>query len=646
MRWPLWSRRIRSLAVWLATFNAPITAMLVRSEDLSTLLFNGGPVRVVSVPLTDDMGLFVTEDSDADALQNLEREEGLRVRDREELPRPRDRSIDNRREGSDPEADREIGSKSESDEEEFGTENEAASSDDSSDNGVDMRVSELPPPATGDLIDESLPAYLTLADVLASTYQAFPQILEARERFAIAEGDYLSAFGSYDTKAKAYSRNQPMGFYENFRQGLGLERQFWWGTEITADYKIGRGSFEPWYRERQTEEGGQFKIGVRSPLLQGLCIDQERVDVLQANLQRRGASPSVRATVLDVSRDAAQAYWDWVGAGANLRAQNQLTELALKRSEQIKTLITAGKLPEVNRVLNRQFVAERRQKELSALLKLRVSAVKLSLYLRDAAGRPVVPGPRLLPASFPDVPTIDAEMTEPLVDQALVQRPEMETLRIDAQTVGWDIGLARNQLLPELDLLTEVSEDMGPPGTSSNDKGEFKLFVGIESQVPLQRRKARGKLRSLSAKQRQILQKLRLTRDKIATDVRQQIATLETTEMIARQASIAFQAALASLESYRIGFREGSVDLLFLNALELSTTEDQLAVIDARAEFFASLAKLQVAMGIDPMEPSILLSMQQEPGALLDPAETSAELIDPGPRAELVPPGDREIDRE
>ena len=56
--------------------------------------------------------------------------------------------------------------------------------------------------------------------------------------------------------------------------------------------------------------------------------------------------------------------------------------------------------------------------------------------------------------------------------------------------------LARNQMLPQLDIVVQGSQDVGDPGTSSDDKGEFVLVIGATSEVPIQRRMARGKLQS------------------------------------------------------------------------------------------------------------------------------------------------------
>ena len=454
--------------------------------------------------------------------------------------------------------------------------------------------------------DPGSPASLMLADVLASTLRSFPTIAATRANFQLSDGELLAAYGTYDTKLKAYSLNEPLGFYEMYRNGLGAARQTWWGTKIEAGYRIGRGVFKPWVRGRETEKAGEFAFSLKKPLLQGRAIDADRVAVFQASLARAAVDPSVMQTILQTSGDAAMAYWNWVTAGAVLEAQSSLRLLAEVRSEQLAVGVEAGKFAEIDSILNAQLLAERQRQEVEALRKLQTSAIKLSLYLRDAAGNPMVPPKPWLPNQFPQIelPTIDVDTL--LVD-ALNRRPEMTILLLQRDSVTWDRRLASNQLLPTLDFVSKVSQDMGQPGSSSDDKGPLELLLGVTSEVPYQRRKARGKIRSTDAKLIQIDQKTRLTRDKIANEVAAASATLQLNDQLVTVSETSYRAALESLERYRFAFDRGKIDLLYLNLIETKANEDLVKLIKSRAELLQALAALQVAIGLDPMDAAVLL---------------------------------------
>ncbi len=115
---------------------------------------------------------------------------------------------------------------------------------------------------------------LTVADVVASIARSFPVIEQARLQAGVAGGEVLAANGFYDHKLQGYTLSDPTGVYRNYRQGIGLARQLWWGGYLSAGYRLGRGDFEPWYKERETDKSGEFKLGLVQPLLQGRAIDQ------------------------------------------------------------------------------------------------------------------------------------------------------------------------------------------------------------------------------------------------------------------------------------------------------------------------------------------------------------------------------------
>ncbi|HUP78162.1 MAG TPA: hypothetical protein VM260_06310, partial [Pirellula sp.] len=155
---------------------------------------------------------------------------------------------------------------------------------DSKKNPNTSAVREAPPTPLSDA--ESMGQLLQLSDVIASTYRAFPLLEIARLQSRVTSGQQISAMGAYDVKLEYYSLNQPVGFYETYRNGIGVARQLWWGGYASAGYRIGRGNYEPWYKERETNGSGEFKVGLVQPLLQGRAIDPFRVELFQSGLRR------------------------------------------------------------------------------------------------------------------------------------------------------------------------------------------------------------------------------------------------------------------------------------------------------------------------------------------------------------------------
>jgi outer membrane protein TolC len=449
---------------------------------------------------------------------------------------------------------------------------------------------------------------LALADVVASLYRAYPQILATRRESQVAAGDLLAAYGSYDTKLEGYTLSEPTGFYENYRHGIGVARQTWWGGYVSAGYRIGRGDFQPWYKERETEKGGELKLGFSLPLLQGRAIDPQRVAVFQASLARRAVEPKIQQAILETAADAATAYWAWVAAGGILEAQRELLNLAETRGEQYEAGVEAGKFAEIDLLLNEQLIAERRGKLLETEQKYRATAFKLSLFLRDETGQPMVPQDAWLPHRFPVIEPLPASEFRDDLQQALRRRPEPRLLQIERRQVELERQLATNNRLPRFDLVAEASQDVGRPASSSDDKGEMRLIVGLESQLPIQRRKARGKQRATAAKIAQLNDKLRLQRDKIGTELLAAHNALRLSAQIVDQTEASLRAAIETLERYRFAFERGKIDLIYLNLLETKVNETEIKLVEAQQSWFASLVQMQVALGLDPLDQALLIA--------------------------------------
>ena len=120
--------------------------------------------------------------------------------------------------------------------------------------------------------------------------ECYPEIEVAIGEIEAAEGKIISSWGQFDTAFAAFSMSQPLGFYQNYRNGAGITKPLYNGGEVYGTYRIGRGNFEPWYGERATDEGGEFKAGFSLPLLKDRAIDLRRAGVRSAEARSRSSS--------------------------------------------------------------------------------------------------------------------------------------------------------------------------------------------------------------------------------------------------------------------------------------------------------------------------------------------------------------------
>jgi outer membrane protein TolC len=442
---------------------------------------------------------------------------------------------------------------------------------------------------------------LFIEDVVLSATESFPAIREVAQLRTIAIGTQISALGEFDDKLEGFTINQPLGFYENYRHGLALKRPLIMGGTAYAGYQLGDGFFEPWYGERETDEGGEFKVGIDIPLLQNRAIDPRRTAVRLASLDVQRASPELYQQVLTTQFEAASAYWIWVASAKQYEISLELMELAEQRVDQIQKQIDAGDVAAIVGIDNRRLLALRRAKLIESRQKLDASAIKLSLYFRDGMGRPTRPVFEARPKDFPPLPTdkID-EGAE--IRRAVTNRPELAILQIiEAQTRA-ELRLAINQRLPEISFGTEISQDVGGAASSKGDKSEMRLEAGLIGNVPIQRRKAIGKAQSLRGKLAQIDAKRQLTTDKIVNDVRQAITMYDAALLRLEQARLTKDLALQTLKAGEIAFTAGDIDILLLNIYEQAYADAGVDVIAAQAELFTAEAMLMTATGVSLLE--------------------------------------------
>ncbi len=454
------------------------------------------------------------------------------------------------------------------------------------------------PGTTGSLCIDS--NSLTLDEVLRSVTTSYPLLDVALAELAAADGEALAAWGSFDSVLSGYSISKPLGFYENYRHGAKLGRPLWNGGELYGGYRIGRGVYEPWYKERQTNEGGEFKTGFKQPLLKGYAIDQRRADVQTTELERQRLEPDIRTRVIGMQLAASQIYWKWVALGQVVRMQERLVQLARRRNENLIRQVEAGDLPTITEIDNGRFIAKRQVKLVESQRKLQEAAIKLSLFYRDDSGAPVIAADDRLPCDFPPPDYIDSAALESDIVTALAQRPELLELDLQRQQTEVKLGYARNQTMPKLDAFAEAKQDVGEATSSKKDKSQLELEVGVLAEVPLQRRAARGKIQAARSKLAQIASKRRYTEDKIRSQVQDAASALNYAYQRIEQSRENLRLTERSLQLGRVRFEEGDIDIIKLNIYETSLAEAELLLIDAEFAYFTALADYRAALAIDP----------------------------------------------
>jgi outer membrane protein TolC len=430
------------------------------------------------------------------------------------------------------------------------------------------------------------PGKLALTQVLDSVAQCYPEIEVAIGEIEAAEGKILSSWGEFDSAFEAHSISQPLGFYQNYRNGLGVARPLWSGGEVYGAYRIGRGNFQPWYGERATDEAGEFKAGFSLPLLKDRAIDLRRTKVQSAIAGRDEIESDVDARLLLFQRFATQAYWDWVASGQAVEIQKRLLGLAQLRVSQINERVLKGDLPKIAQIDNDRFIAKRQNDLIKAQRLLEKAAIKISLFNRDGNCNPVIPQPEQLPVDVPGAQRINNDQLEMDTATAIAVRPEIQALGAARRRACIELQYANNLTLPKLDLKGFASKDLGQLASSSGDKRPFEMELGVIAEVPIQRREGLGKIRTARGKLTQIDAKTQFVTDKVRAEIQDAASAVNAAFDQIQQSQRNVDLARQSLELGNQLFQAGDIDLIELNIYENSVADAELELLEAYFKYF------------------------------------------------------------
>lgn len=438
----------------------------------------------------------------------------------------------------------------------------------------------------------------TVDDVVRSVVEFFPMIQQATAGRTIASGEVLAATGAFDHKLDITSDSQPLDFYENHRSSIGVKRETIWGGRTFAGYRIGRGVYEPWYLERETNKGGEFKMGFTAPLIRDRVIDANRSELWQAQIERTRVEAEIDAAVIGSVRAGAIAYWDWVAALAKLQVAEDVLALGVERMAGLEKQVEEGEQANFDKIDNERIIVSRQAKVIDARRKVQQAASKLSLFLRDQAGRPLAPPtettqPRFIDSTGYEPPPIDEDVVF-----ASTNRPEPRELRLKAQQLGVAMRQAANETWPDVDAGLLVAQDVGERTSSKGDKSEFELEASLTLSVPLERRKAFGKLRQLRGKLSQVRLKQRFTEEKIAIEVQIARAGLEAAALRVEQTTEGVDLARRVANGERSRLEAGESDLFKLNTREKQFAEAASELIDAQLDYSVAAADYAAALGL------------------------------------------------
>jgi outer membrane protein, heavy metal efflux system len=173
-----------------------------------------------------------------------------------------------------------------------------------------------------------------------------------------------------------------------------------------------------------------------------------------------------------------------------------------------------------------------------------------------------------------------------------LRRPEIDRLRAELERERVDRELARNQVLPGVDLGLGFTTE---GGEGSVRRGPQEVKASLNFELPFQRRTARGSVLATEARIGQISQQRRFVEDQIRAEVRDASVALraafERVGLLGEEVGLTREVE----EAERIRFQLGDSTLFLVNLRELATVDAEVREVAAQADYFRAVALYEYA---------------------------------------------------
>ncbi len=434
--------------------------------------------------------------------------------------------------------------------------------------------------------------YTSLGDVLSNVNTRFPILIGAMQEVDRAEGEKRSALGGFDVKWKTKGVVVPEGYYRTSRVDSLLEKPTsLWGLNLYGGYRQGDNDFAVYDGKYETLPAGEFRAGFQLPIFRDREIDQRRADLKLAELGVDVASIGIEAKRIEVINKATQRYWYWVGAGKKYSIVEDLLSIARERLRGIEQRVYHGDLPEFELKDNKRSILQRENQLIKAERSFQNASIELGVFLgeeQEALLRSKVPKVMLPPGSRP----IHSELE--LTEMAIGKRPEIRAINIVKAQLETELKLAKNQTNTKLDFMFEVSRDLGD---GNETKEPTEVESGVLLEIPLQVRKAEGKIASTEAKLRKIEQEIVFFKRRIEADIKDALSALRNArnQIDITRKELKFNRELEAGERSR--FQAGESTIFIVNLREQATADTAVKKVEALQEYHVAEANLKAALG-------------------------------------------------
>ncbi len=432
---------------------------------------------------------------------------------------------------------------------------------------------------------------LTQDQVLQSTADSYPLILESLAKRKSALGKLQASQGVFDLSINGKADTRPRGFYDGKTYDFTLNKSLsTFNSELYLGYKNSQGEYPDYEGKVNTLDEGELRAGVKVSLWKNRDIDLRRLKILQNKINLSNADFKIFETRVKIQKIAIQTYRKWVASLKVLNIYKELLAIAKKRDRGLRKRVKQGDLAAIYLVENQQYILKWQRSLLVARNVFQESSLSLSLFYRNSDGKPIVPAEKEVSPPKVDQIKIDNKMLKTDLARSMNLNPKLKFLTNQIESFSYDEKIGKNSLRPKLDISFEMSRDAGE-GSSTLVETENRAMLSIN--IPLQTNEGRGKIRAARANKKVVYFQRKLATEKAITDLNKLMNNINVAVDLTSitETEITLAKKLRSAEYQK--FDKGDSDFFVLNLREQNLASAQIDNIKAEFEYFYSLAEYE-----------------------------------------------------
>jgi len=368
--------------------------------------------------------------------------------------------------------------------------------------------------------------------------------------------------------------------------------------------------------------GSTLTFSFSQPLLKNFGFRISRREIIVAKYNRDIAENQFHSILLGTIFSVEQAYWNLVYSIEDLKVKKQSLKLAQDLLEDNQKRLDVGSIAPIDIYTAQAEVATREADILQAeaLVKNSEDLLTTVINLPDSEGAGIE---AVVPTDRPVYEKREISLEEALVT-AMHNRPDLKALMIDIKSRELDVSYAKNQLLPELNLVASywspgisgnqiIYQDNNAfsgiiigtiPGGASDalrDAFGFKYnnwSVGLTLSLPLETLFSRAEFARAKARREQALLRLKDQEKQIFLEIKTAVRAVQTDfkriQAYAAARELAGKKMEAEVEKFKVGKSTNYLVLQYQRDEANARSTELKAIID----YNMSLANLDRALGV------------------------------------------------